>query len=633
MSLPQLSHPARPQMETPAGQPIVKSSPEAPGRLAISKLCKDVSGYVAAVALTVTILTVGLQLWKADLTVPIRYAGGDSTMFLMLVKSTLEGGWYLDNDRLGAPGGQNMRDFPMPEALHFGVVKLLGCVFTDAAVTANLFYLLSFPLTALTSYFVLRRFKLGRLAALVPSVLYACAPYHFWRMIEHPLLATYYLLPLTTWITVRLAQGRGPFLQTDQDGDNPRWRFWNWETAGAVLVCVLTGIAGVYYAFFTCFLLLAAGVKAAFRDRQWRHIGAAALFILVITGACCAALAPNLLYVARNGRNPETAIRLPAEADVYGLDLSEMLLPMQSHRIHFLAKLHAKYLAPPRTALGERPFCSPLGLVTSVGFLWLVGRFLWRRQDKVDRVEDALAYLTIAAVGLGTIGGLGASFNFYVTPMIRCYNRISIYIAFFALAALFLMVQRLTRRYVEGRRGFAVYAAGLSAVLVLGAFDQTGPAFIPNYAETKRQYASDAEFGRRMEAALPAGSLVYELPFVPFPEAGATPALADYELLRPYLHTHTLRWSYGGMKGRPAGLRQAALAKRPLTEYLPELADAGFRGIYLDRAGYADNGVAVEAELSRLLGAEPQVGQMGRQVFFDLTGYVQAQRGSVNALP
>ena len=82
------------------------------------------------------------------------------------------------------------------------------------------------------------------------------------------------------------------------------------------------------------------------------------------------------------------------------------------------------------------------------------------------------------------------------------------------------------------------------------------------------------------------------------------------------------------MKGRPAGLRQAALAQRPLAESLPEVTDAGFRGIYLDRAGYADNGVAVEAELSRLLGAEPLVSQTGRQVFFDLSGYAQAEHHS-----
>jgi phosphoglycerol transferase len=633
MSSPQLSPPAWPQAETSANQPMMKSPAEARRRPVISNLWKDASGYGTAVVLTMTVLTATLHLWEADLAVPLRYAGGDSTLYLMLVKSTVENGWYLDNDRLGAPGGQNLRDFPMPDVLHFGIIKLLGYVFREPVVTANLYYLLPYPLTALTAYFVLRRFALGRLAALAGSVLYACAPYHFCRMIGHPMLAAYYLLPLTTWIIVGLFMGRNPFQRISSVGSKAHWRLWSWETVGAVLVCALTGLAGVYYAFFTCFFLMAAGVSAAFRDRQWAPAGAAAAFILVIVGAIGVALAPNIAYIARNGKNQEAAFRFPAEADVYGLNVSEMLLPIEGHRLHFLARRRAKYLEPPRESASEGPLDSPLGFVASAGFLYLVARFLWRRRDKGDAVDDALAHLTVAAVGLGSIGGLGASFNFYVTPMIRCYNRISIYIAFFALAGLFLMLERLANRFLKMGGASGAYAAGLTAVFLLGAFDQTSPQYIPNYIEAKRQYSSDAEFGRRMEAVLPAGSMVYQLPFVPFPEAGATPTLADYELLRPYLHTHTLRWSYGGMKGRPAGWRQADIAERPLPESLPELADAGFRGIYLDRAGYADNGVAVEAELSRLLGAEPQVSQMGRQVFFDLTGYVQAQRGSVNALP
>jgi phosphoglycerol transferase len=595
-----------------------------PNRPTLSNLRKDASGYGAAVGLTLIVLIATLQLWRADLTVPLRYTGGDGTLYLMLVKSTVENGWFLDEHRLGAPDGQNLRDFPMPDVLHYGIIKLLGYVFRNPIVTANLYYLLPYPLAALTTYFVLRRFALGRLAALAGGVLYACAPYHFCRMIGHPMLAAYYLLPLSTWAVVRIFLNR-----TDFVGNNVRGRLWSWEAAGAVLVCALTAVAGVYYAFFTCFFLIAAGANASFRDRQWMPLVRSAACIFVIVGVMGAALAPNIIYLARNGKNHEAAFRYPAEADIYGLNVSEMLLPIEGHRIHFLARRREKYMEPPRDSASEGPVDSPLGFAASLGFLCLIARFLWRRRDKGDGVEDALAYLTVAAVGLAGVGGLGASFNFYVTPMIRCYNRISIYIAFFALAGLFLMLERLANRFLKRGSESAIYVAGLAVLLLVGAFDQTSPQYIPNYGEAKRQFSSDAEFGRRMESALPASSLVYQLPYVPFPEAGPTPTLPDYELLRPYFHTHTLRWSYGGMKGRPAGLRQAALAQLPLAESLPQLAVAGFRGVYLDRAGYADNGVAVEAELSRLLGAEPQISQTGRQVFFELSGYVQQRLESV----
>ncbi len=628
MSPSQLATPSPPQSDS-----STETSHESIDRKAVREFCTNLAGYAAAVITTLALVTVALQLWGADFRVPFRYGGGDGMLHLMLVKSTLEGGWYLDNDRLGAPDGQNLRDFPMPDALHFAVIKLLGAVFKDQAVVANIFFLLPFPLTALTSYFVLRRFKLNRSAAIVASVLYACAPYHFWRMIGHVMLAAYYLLPLTTWIIVRLSLGRSPFLQTLPESGKPCWRIWSWEAVGTVLICALTGIAGVYYAFFTCFLLLSAGIKAAFRYRQWRYLAAAAAPILVVAAACGAALAPNLFYIALHGKNHEAGRRIPYEAEMYGLSVSEMLLPITWHRIPALARLHERYMAPPRAAVRESALMSPLGVVASVGFLWLVGRFLWRRREKADSVVDSLAYLTVAAVILGTIGGLGASFNFYVTPMIRCYNRLSIYIAFFALAGLFLMVQRLTRRHTTGQYGSAAYAAGLCAVLLLGAFDQTVPQFVPNYLEAKKVYSADAEFGKLMEAALPAGAMVYQLPYVPFPETPPVHSLLDYELFRPFLHTRELRWSYGAMKGREAGQRQAALAERPLAESLPKLALAGFSGIYLDRAGFEDNGNAAEAELTRLLGAEPQVSKTGRQVFFDMTRYSKAHRSSVDPAP
>ncbi len=329
--------------------------------------------------------------------------------------------------------------------------------------------------------------------------------------------------------------------------------------------------------------------------------------------------------MARHGKNPETAARLPVEADIYGLNVSEMLLPVQGHRLRSLARLHDRFLAPPRRPTGGAALVA-LGTLGSVGFFYLIGRFLWRR-GKVERADDALAFLNVSAVLLGTVGGFGSLFAFYVTPMIRCYDRLSIFIAFFALAGLFLLVQRTLGRFVKGRRTAAAYGAGLLGLLVLGACDQTSACFIPPYAATRDRVASDADFGRRIEAVLPAGSMVYQMPYVPFPEHGPVQGLADYELLRPCFHTRTLRWSYGAMKGREVSRWQADLESRPLPDALERLALAGFRGVYLDRAGFADSGAATEAELSRLLGAAPLVSRSKCQTFFDMTGYIQQLRG------
>jgi phosphoglycerol transferase len=579
-----------------------------------SAFLKEWCGYLGAASLSLLLVVGAWRLWRGDLTVPIEY-GGANQPNLMWIKGTLENGWYFENPRVGMPLTQKMYDFPLADALHFGVIKVLGWFFPDPAVVLNIYILLPFPLTALSTFFVLRRFRLGRLPALVAAVLYACAPYHFSRSLQHIFLAAYYLLPLMALVLLRIYLGRLPF-SCEESGAN--WRFFRWKSVGAVLVCALVGISGVYYAFFSCFLLLTVGVKVSFRERRWLPLAQTGILVAVVTASTTAAIAPCFLYWAEHGRNAAVAGRLPAEADMYGLNVTEMLVPLPQHYIGFLGAIRTRYMAPPRQPTGEQH--ATLGLLASLGFLYLLGRFLWRRPNKTERIEDGLAYLTVAAVMLGTLGGLGAAFSFCVSPMIRCYNRISIFIAFFAVFALFLLLDRLAQRLSHGRRAFLVYL-GAGALLLVGAVDQIA-RWHPDYATTNREYASDSEFGKRIEDTLPAGSMVYQMPFVPFPEHPRVGSLPDDDLIRPYLHTKTLRWSVAAMKGREASNWQAALARRPLPEVVRTLAFAGFAGIYLDRAGFADHGVAVEKYLARILGVEGMVSLTGRQVFFDMRRYL-----------
>jgi phosphoglycerol transferase len=596
-----------------------------PGSKFVSlELWKNAAGYIAAVVVSVAVVALALDLRHARWNVPL-YATGDNLTAQMFVQNVLESGWVLDNARLGAPGAMDLRDYPIPDVLHAAMIKLLGCVSWDSAVVLNLYYLLAFPLTAVSAYFVFRRFRLGRLAALVPGVLYACMPYHFLRVYGHLFLAGYYMLPLMSWVILRVYLGRNPLLQIDQVDGRLRWRFATWEAVGAVLVCVLVGLGGIYYAFFSGYLLLAAGIKAAFRERRLLPLGGTAVLILILTAAGVAALWPSLVQLARYGNNPEAAVRSPVEADTFALNASEMLLPVGGHRVSFLADLTRRFLSPPRRPTGSA-LATALGSLGSLGFLFLLGRFLWRRPNRSERLADGLGYLTLVAMMLGTIGGIGSCFAFYVSPMIRCYDRMSIYIAFFALAGLFLFIHHLANRHAQGRWSGTVYAVAMVVLLGLGALDQTSPFFVPAYAEIKAQAASDADFGHRLEATLPPGSLVFQLPYVPFPESPPVHKLTDYELLRPFLHTRTLHFSYGAMKGRDASRWQANVAASPLPEAVKQLAFAGFSGIYLDRDGFTDRGAATEAELTHLLDVVPLVSWNGRQSFFDMTAYVQSLR-------
>src|SRR4051794_4759609 len=205
--------------------------------------------YGWAILLSGLVLAWVLRLWHADLTIPFEYHG-DALLNLAWVKGLIENGWYLHNDAVGAPAGLDMRDFPLADNLHFLILKLIAAFTSNPALVINLFFLLTFPLSAVTALFVFRRLEVGYVPAFVGSLLFAFLPYHFLRGQGHLFLAAYYLVPLAVLVMLWLYLDRGLFFAWDEAAQAPRWQPTNRRTLGAVLVCLLTGGAGVYYAFF-----------------------------------------------------------------------------------------------------------------------------------------------------------------------------------------------------------------------------------------------------------------------------------------------------------------------------------------------------------------------------------------------
>jgi phosphoglycerol transferase len=585
---------------------------------------REAAKYLAAAVVSVVVMSWALHLRQLHWHVPLCYQG-DGILCQMWIKGILEHGWYLENADLGAPLGQQMYDFPLADTLHFVILKLLGTVVRDVGTTFNLYYLLTFPLTTLTSLFVLRRLRVRYPLALAAALLYAFLPFHFLRL-AHYFLALYYLVPLVVLVVLQVYLGRLSFRRGEEDG---RWGLpVRW--LGAVATCVLIGMGGIYYAFFACFFLLVAGLAALCSFRRRTAPAVALVLTLVVCVSVGVTLAPPLLYKLRHGPNPDAVLRGPWESEVYGLKLTQLLLPVDGHRLPFLARLTRRYNAT--APLVNENSTSSLGAVGSAGLLLLLGWLLFRRRTSgAPDFLDGLAACAAAAVLLATVGGFGSLFTYLTTPYIRGYNRMTVYLGFFALCGLAGLLQRAGERLATTAPRRAAGAVFLAALVALGLLDQVSPAFAPPYAWWQRDFREDEEFVRRIEATVPAGSLIYQLPYMPFPEVGTHQGLVDYDLFRPYLHAHGLRWSYGAMKGRPADDWQHDLEARPLAARLELLALADCGGVYVDRAGYADRGAAVEVDLGRLLGVAPLVSSSGRFAFYDASAHARTVRSACTA--
>jgi phosphoglycerol transferase len=223
---------------------------------------------------------------------------------------------------------------------------------------------------------------------------------------------------------------------------------------------------------------------------------------------------------------------------------------------------------------------------------------------------------------LGVIGGLGSLVSFLVIPEIRCYNRISVYVAFFALWAAAWAADALLFAPGRGRWVTGLGLAVVPLVTLAGLLDQTPHALLPNRAELAAALHGDSDFFGRVEAALPRGSMVFQLPYARFPEWAARHQMGDYEHFRAYLHSRALRWSYGAMANREADAWQKHTAGLPTPQMVEALALSGFGGLYVDRRGYpAERLRELETQLRECLGDPPLVSADGQRFCYELSAY------------
>lgn len=573
-------------------------------------MLKTLGQYALTIFLSLLILMWVMKLCRAELNVPFAYFG-DSLLYNIAAKGSIEHGWWFHNPSLGAPAGLHYEAYPAMENFHFALMKLISVFTSNHAVVINLFYLLTFPLTAITSLYFFRHFKFSFEPALVGSLLYTFLPYHFFRS-YHLLLAAYYLVPLMVLVVLWISFGERFLVYVSENHRWPSFDLKNPKAVFSLIVCVVVGSCGVYYPFFFCFFLLIAGIAAWLNSRHVSPFLTAVLLIALVGASVVLNHLPTIKYQRAHG-TAAMGIRSVVDAEVMGLKITQLLLPIGGHRLEALNALKYRYNLGP--LVNENDTAS-LGFVGSFGFLILIGAIFYRR---APAMIDRLSHLNIAGVVLATIGGFGVLFALLISPQIRAYNRISVFIAFFSLSAVVQLLDALRKTLLSMPRRVLYYVA-LVVIVVAGVLDQTGTSFffVPEYNKIAHEYESDEEFVGRIENSLPPGAMIFQLPYAQFPESPTIHRMLDHEHLKGYLHSKNLRWSYGVAASETEDGWQRTVASQPAGDLVKNIQAAGFAGIYLNRDGYEDSGRKMEAELTSLLGVQPIVSSQGNLVFFKL---------------
>jgi hypothetical protein len=586
-----------------------------------------------------------LHLWQADLAIPLRYTPVDDTKFyLMLVKAITDHGWFQTNASLGAPFGQKLYEYPQGgDDLSLLIVRALALFTSNPALVVNLFFLSTFALVSFTSHIVLRGLGVAARPAAVVSVLFSLLTYHFFRGESHLLLSAYYAVPLAAYLFLKVLDGGQLFARRAQSEAGARWTSWlSPRTLVTLASCAVVGSDNLYYATFAVAMLLAASA-IMLAARRWQAGLIGLVLVALISVTAIANLSPSLSYRAQHGGDAlleRSATFTESSDEGFPLRLANLLLPAPSSRIEPLREAAKKYDNVIAPGYCEACYASP-GTVGAVGLIWLllgalvalVGAGGWFAKRALPRHASVGVILALA---VASVGGIASLIEVFITPDIRAWNRISVFIAFLSLLAVALLLERLIARLGSGRGGRALASVALLGVLVFGVYDQTSASFVPPYAETSRQWRSDSRFVAEIERRLPRGASVLQLPYVPFPEGypetpvGETVATysTKYELLRGYLHSSSLRWSYGAMKGTAADW-SAQLAGEPVPYVVAAAAASGFDGLWVDPAGFdSDKASALRLALEGLLAAPPLLSPRGDLWFFDLRPYLARLRHS-----
>ncbi|HMJ74795.1 MAG TPA: hypothetical protein VK507_02425 [Iamia sp.] len=594
------------------------------------------------------------RLWDISPRVPLNQSD-DARLITNLVKNTADQGWWTTNPDLGYPVGQQLYDFPHGgETWQLAILRFMSLFTKSPGLLMNAYFFLGIGVAALAAYLALRHLRFGVGPSLVASTALTWLPFRIGHSQWHLFRTSFWWIPLAIVVVLWVIHWRERFL-VDPDPPPPdSWRHglvWTVRHNLRVkrvlvfgLMVLVLGMSETMTTAFTLTLLAITGLLGALRRREPVTLLVHGLAIVAITGVFFVGMSSTLRFVAANGSNAEAGRRVVVEQEFYGLKLSDMLLPDPSHR---------NDLGDPSREVRDNSRIpseggQSIGLLGAAGFVGAVIHVLthgWgaRRRDlrplhDRESLRDDVSLIATVGFMVATVSGGAIFLSLLGFSQVRVWNRMSLLIAFCSLAyALTWLEGGWTR--LKGRiastpardRAWprAVIGTALVGVLLFGVmWDGSHVQFRPkngrfglDYDKNDRAWVVDEEFAQRIDASMPDGSAIFQFPIIRFPEAPPPGQMHDYDHLRAWVHLPPgrLKWSYGGIKGRPAGDWQIKIRDEIGEEAsLPLLIGLGFDGIWVDSWGYDDYGVRVRTAFDEAIGPSIRSGDEHTR-FYDLT--------------
>ena len=552
-------------------------------------------------------LAISFDFKNYDVSMPLFYQGVDDFgSSYKHAKVLMDGGnWNYETERLGAPFGAQYYDF-MPDSLmntEVFLLKIIGFFQKDPIIVVNIAVFFLFYVIAATAYYAMRQFGIRQDFAVIGAVVFDFSYYHFARLVEHFCLSSYQFVPLSILLCVWL-------WKDDRLFSKGKAFFKYKKNYLCILFLFLIANNGIgYYSFFTCMFLGITGVAKSLRNRKWGTIGKTAALIAINIFFIAAALIPCITYQMKNGSM--LTQRTMGDIELYAMKIIQLLIPYKWSE--FWTEYYGSYAK-------TEAMSSYLGLLAIIGFIILIFALLMHEKNSEKKdVIVLFAKLNVIAVLFATMGGFESIFASFVTGLVRGTNRISIFIAFMSLSTLGILMTRWMKKQNKYSKIWKPICEVLfCALAIFSLYDQVPASVTGAAAQLQEEKNSDSRFIEKIEASVPEKSMIFQLPYHPYPEGGPVNQMQDYHLFIGFMYSRQLRWSYGGSKGREGDLWYQQTAGMPVKQMIDELKKKRFAGIYVDKRAYDEEGFAsLDASLKAELNCEPINSANGNLYFYE----------------
>lgn len=544
--------------------------------------------------ITLILFVTIFHIYDYDLRVPFSYKG-DALGVLQRIGIYVRGENLENVQSLGAPYGSNqyhvLWDAFFPDIFWIVFAKITK----DAGLTINLYYILTYMLSAMCTFYMLRKLHISKITAMMGGIIYAFIPGHMLRGEAHITIGSCFTLPLIVLSVIYLCNGslcKPDYQETDRLTMRETFFSIDKKMLFCVTSLVLTTFTSLYYGIFALFLISFAFVYNLIQQKKWRSF----LYygILCMTEFMCVVIIYLPVIISKE-LDPfyepvNNIMRVMSGVEDYGLKLIQLILPVENHRLPVLANFAEIYNT--NFAVNENKLSS-LGLFMSAGFIISIFVILFRIFEKNEEIK-LYSQLNLFIFCIATIGG-GASAIAFINYNIRCYNRFSFYIGLLSVLVI-TTVYDLLWTYKKGKYQVICFYKGMLAgiIVCIAVFDQTTEdmVFSDNYYDAEAYY-SEKEFVENIEQYEGDHANIFTLPYFCGMNAGkgvtADGKQTAYEPMYLSIHSKTSKWTIGSVLGEKGNLFLSNLSNHKPEKMIRIISAMGFDGIALNYSGFEEN--------------------------------------------